>query len=186
MVASDNSADGLPVDDEAALNELAEQLYPELQRLARGALRRESAGHTLQTTALVNEAYLRLAGGDFAVESRAHFLALAARLMRRILIDHARGKNRLKRGGDHIRVSLTWARKELSEEEVTAEILALDGAMRSLHAFDPRRARLIELQLFGGMTYPEMAETMEISEATVHRDLRLARAWLQRELANGS
>jgi RNA polymerase sigma factor (TIGR02999 family) len=172
--------------DGEALDELAAQLYPELRRLARRAMRGERSGHTLQTTALVHELYLRLADGELAVESRAHFLALSARVMRRILIDHARGHDRLKRAGDQVRVSLTRVQDELAVEEATVEVLALDRALRSLQNFDPRRARLLELQLFGGLTYPEMAEALEISEATVHRELRLARAWLQRDLAGGS
>lgn len=171
-------------DPERSLTDLeavVERLYPELHRLARSAMRQERGEHTLQSTALVHEAYLRLAGSDLAIESRAHFLALAARVMRRILIDHARSRQRLKRGGDHHRVSLTEADREGRENSF--EILALDRALASLHAIDERRAKLLELQLFAGSSYAEMAEALGVSEATVHRELRLARAWLQRAMA---
>lgn len=167
-------------DPEVDVQWLTERLYPELRRLAASAMRRERGGHTLQSTALVHEAYLRLSEGDLRVESRAHFLALASRVMRRILIDHARGRDRLKRGGEHERISLTEANP--SSGESPHEILALDQALDALRAFDERRAKLLELQLFGGLTYGEMAEALAVSEATVHRELRLARAWLHREL----
>lgn len=163
------------------LERLTEVLYPELRRLAQGAMRREGSSHTLQPTALVNEAFLRLSGGALAVESRAHFLALAARLMRRILIDHARGRARDKRGGDRFQVTLTEGAKV--GDGPSLELVDLDRALDELATFDPRRAQLLELQFFGGLTYPEMAEALGVSEATVHRDLRLARAWLQRQLA---
>ena len=165
-----------------SLERLTEVLYPELRRLARGAMHREGPQHTLQPTALVNEAYIRLAGSDLAVESRAHFLALAARLMRRILIDHARGGSRDKRGGGQ--PALTLTESVAVGEGPRLEVLDLDRALAELAGFDPRRAHLLELQLFGGLTYPEMAETVGISEATVHRELRLARAWLQRQLSS--
>ena len=161
---------------------LTQRLYPELRRLAQNAMRRERAGHTLQSTALVHEAYLRLSEGPVRIESRAHFLALASRAMRRILIDHARGRDRLKRGGEYERISLTEANP--SSGDSPYEIIALDQALDALKSFDKRRARLLELQLFGGLTYPEMAEALDVSEATVHRELRLARAWLHRELGS--
>lgn len=174
-------------DPEVDVQWLTERLYPELRRLAASAMRRERAGHTLQSTALVHEAYLRLSEGGLRVESRAHFLALASRVMRRILIDHARGRDRVKRGGEHERISLTEAPQTAlagagSSGESPYEILALDQALDALRAFDERRAKLLELQLFGGLTYGEMAEALGVSEATVHRELRLARAWLHREL----
>lgn len=168
-------------DPEANVEWLTQRLYPELRRLAQQAMRRERVGHTLQSTALVHEAYLRLLEGDLRVESRAHFLALASRVMRRILIDHARGRDRLKRGGEYERISLTEANP--SSGDSPFEIIALDQALDALKSFDERRARLLELQLFGGLTYPEMAEALDVSEATVHRELRLARAWLHRELS---
>ena len=165
---------------EVDVERLTTLLYPELRRMAQRMMRREKSGHTLQSTALVHEAYLRLAGGEIRVESRAHFLALAAQVMRRIMIDHARGRDRLKRGGDQLRLSLTEADRESRESPF--EILALDRALESLAGFDPRRSKLLEMQLFGGLSYPEMAEALGVSEATVHRELRLARAWLQRQL----
>lgn len=171
-------------DPEVSVEWLTQRLYPELRRLARGAMRRERAGHTLQSTALVHEAYLRLSEGEIRVESRAHFLALASRVMRRILIDHARGRDRLKRGAEYERISLTEAHPASGESPY--EILALDQALEALKAFDERRAKLLELQLFGGLTYAEMAEALDVSEATVHRELRLARAWLRRELGGES
>lgn len=172
---------GLGLDQPADIAQLTELLYAELRGLARGAMRRERAGHTLQSTALVNEAYLRLREGQAKIESRAHFLALAARVMRQVLIDHARGRERQKRGGDFQRISLTEA--DPSSDQPLYEILALDQALDSLKAFDPRRARLLEMQLFAGLTYGEMAEALGCSQATVHRELRLARAWLLRQLA---
>lgn len=164
------------------LDRLTEALYPELRRLARRAMRNEHRGHTLQATAVVHEAYLRLAGQSLEVESRAHFLALSARLMRRILIDHARTRSRDKRGGGQFHVTLTEGARVDAGPRL--ELFDLDRALRELSAFDDRRARLLELQIFGGLTYPEMAEALAISEATVHRELRLARAWLQRQLAS--
>ncbi len=161
-------------------DELFGVLYPELRRLARSAMRRERDGHTLQATALVHEAWLRLAPNLPEVEGKAHFLALAARTMRRILIDHSRGRERLKRSGERVRITL--AEGVPGTEGPSVDLLALDQALVALAAFDGRRARLLELQLFGGLTYPEMAAALEISEATVHREIRLARAWLHREL----
>lgn len=164
----------------ADLEALTTWLYPELRKLARRALAGERANHTLQTTSLVHEAWLQLAETEFKVHSRGHFLALCARLMRRILIDHARGRNRLKRGGEQRQVTLSDAMA--ASEAPSIELLSLDRAMTRLESIDPRRARLLECQLLAGMTYPEMAEAMAISEATIHRELRLARAWLKREL----
>ncbi len=176
---------GFGLEEQADVAQLTELLYAELRDLARGAMRRERAGHTLQSTALVNEAFLRLSEGHVQVRSRSHFLALAARVMRQVLIDHARGRERQKRGGDFQRVSLTEA--DPSSDQQLYEILALDQALDSLKAFDSRRAQMLEMQLFAGLTYGEMAEALGCSEATVHRELRLARAWLHRRLAaNGS
>ena len=165
---------------ETAVDELTAALYPELRRLARRAMRGERGNHTLQTTSLIHEAYLRLTDSPLQVLSRAHFLALSARTMRRILIDHARGHDRLKRGGALVQVSLS---EELAVMDVPSlDLLTVDLLLGQLQKMDPRRAALLEMQLFGGLTYPEMAQAVGISEATVHRELRLARAWLQREL----
>jgi RNA polymerase sigma factor (TIGR02999 family) len=173
---------GFDPEDRSAVEKLTELLYPELRQLARSRMRAERPGHTLQTTALVHEAYLRLIGAELEIESRAHFLALAARLMRRILVDHARGRDRLKRGGGELRVPLSEA--ENVSDSAAAEILALDAALSELRNKDQRMARLVDLQMFGGLSYPEMAVAVGVSEATVHRDLRMARAWLRRELSS--
>jgi RNA polymerase sigma factor (TIGR02999 family) len=155
-------------------------LYDELKRLARHHLRGESAGHTLQTTALVHEAYLRLVGADVAWEGRRHFFAVAAQVMRRVLVDHARGRGRAKRGGAAIAVPL---REDLAgAPERSASLVELDEALTRLSSLDPRKAQVVDLLYFAGLSYDETAEVLEISPATVHRDLRLARAWLFREL----
>ena len=156
-------------------------LYPELRRLARRSMSGARANHTLQTTALVHEAYLRIAETHPEVRGRSQFLALCSQVMRRILIDHARNKGRLKRGSDRMQVTLDEAIP--GEDPPDVDMLDLDQALSGLEAIDRRRARMIEGQLFAGMTYPELAEAFALSEATVHRELRLARAWLQRALA---
>jgi RNA polymerase sigma factor (TIGR02999 family) len=168
--------------DESALARLAPLVESELHRLADSYLRRERAGHTLQTTALVNEAYLRLIG-DAAIEwqDRAHFFAIAAQLMRRILVDHARRRRKLKRGGDALRVSL--AEVENDAHEPSADILALDDALSSLAKFDARKSQIVELKFFGGLKEEAIAEMLAISLRTVQREWNLARAWLYQELA---
>lgn len=158
-------------------------LYPELHRLARRSMSGARANHTLQTTALVHEAYLRIAETHPEVRSRDQFLALCGQIMRHILIDHARTKGRQKRGGDRMQVTLD---EELpDEQQPDVDMLDLDRAICALESIDLRRARMIAGQLFAGMTYPELAGAFALSEATVHRELRLARAWLQRALAQG-
>lgn len=166
--------------DESALDALLPLLYDELRRLADGYLRAEHAGHTLQATALVHEAYLRLAGVDVAWEDRVHFLALAARAMRRVLVDHARAGRRVKRGGDAARV--TFDEALLVSAQPSADMVELDDALDRLAALDERKAKVIELHFFGGLTYAEAAAALGISPATVDRDLRAAKAWLYREL----
>jgi RNA polymerase sigma factor (TIGR02999 family) len=163
------------------LQVLSDWLYPELRRLANRAMRGEQPGHTLQTTALIHEAYLRLAESGLRFESRGHFLALSATTMRRVLVDHARGRDRQKRGGRQQQVTL--GEHMLSDAGPDLDLLALDQALIQLQQVDPRRARLVEYQLFAGMSYPEMAVICGVSEATVHRELRLGRAWVQRALA---
>jgi RNA polymerase sigma factor (TIGR02999 family) len=155
-------------------------LYDELKRLARHHLRGESAGHTLQTTALVHEAYLRLVGADVAWEGRRHFFAVAAQVMRRVLVDHARGRKRAKRGGAAIAAPLP--ENLAAAPERSASLVELDEALTRLSSLDPRKAQVVDLLYFAGLSYDETAEVLEISPATVHRDLRLARAWLFREL----
>ncbi len=166
-----------------SIDGLTVALYDELRRLARQRLRGERGGHTLQTTALVHEAYLRLAGSEPGAHDRVHFLALAARTMRRVLIDHARARASEKRSGAALQVSLDAAPEVPAEEASPVDVLDVDRALAALERIDARKARLLELQVFGGLSYGELAEATEVSVATVHRELRLGRAWLQRALA---
>ncbi len=167
--------------DKAALARLAPLVEAELHRLAESFLRRERPGHTLQTTALVNEAYLRLID-DTVIEwqNRAHFYGIAAQMMRRILVDHARRRRKLKRGGDRLRVSLSEA--EPVAGEPTADIIELDEALSSLSQFDERKSQIVELKFFGGLGEEAIAEVLKISLRTVQREWNLARAWLYQEL----
>lgn len=157
-------------------------VYGELHRLASLHMRRERGGHTLQPTALVHEAYARLAGSDLTLQDRKHFFAVASRAMRRILVDHARSRGSLKRGAGAARVPLDEAIDvpETSPEEV----LELNDALERLAAVDERKARVVELHYFGGLSYDEIAEVEEVSAATVDRDLRFAKAWLQAALGD--
>lgn len=166
--------------DQGALDELTPLLYDELRRLASGQLRRERANHTLQATEVVHEAFVRLIGSDVPWQDRAHFLAVAARTMRRLLVDHARGRRRDKRGGGLVRVTLQP--RDAVLEPPGAEILALDRALSELGRRDPRAASVVELHHFGGLTHDEAAAVLGVSASTVKRDLRVAMAWLQREL----
>lgn len=163
-----------------ALDRLAPLLYTELRRMAASELRGERADHTLSPTALVNEAWLRLGGGGGSWQNRAHFFGAAARAMRRILVDHARQRAATKRSRDRqvtLEPELVGAQETPSEE-----IIAVDEALERLAQFDPRQARIVELRYFVGLSIPETAIALEISEATVKRDWTLARAWLHREL----
>jgi RNA polymerase sigma factor (TIGR02999 family) len=167
----------------APLDQLTSALYDELRRLARQRLRGERSDHTLQTTALVHEAYLRLAGAHVAPHDRVHFLSLAATTMRRVLIDHARGRQRDKRGAGAIHVPLdTSADMAAAGRGNDIDVIDVDQALENLSRLDARKAKLLELHVFGGLTYAELAQATEISEATVHRELRLGRAWLKRAL----
>ena len=167
--------------DEMALEKLMPLVYGELRRMARRYMNHQRPGHTLQTTALVNEAYLRLIdSSQVRWQDRAHFFAVSAQLMRRILVDFARARTNLKRGGGAQQLSLEEAR-EVSNERA-AELVALDDALKTLAEMNPRQCRIVELRYFGGLTEEETAEVMKISERTVRRDLSLARAWLYREL----
>jgi RNA polymerase sigma factor (TIGR02999 family) len=168
--------------DERALARLALLVDAELHRLANSFLRRERPGHSLQATALINEAYLRLIG-DTAVEwqNRAHFYGVAAQLMRRILVDHARRRLKQKRGGGALQVSL--AETLVIAQKPSADILALDDALSSLSEFDPRKSKIVELKFFGGLSEEAIAEVMKLSLRTVQREWSLARAWLYQELA---
>jgi RNA polymerase sigma factor (TIGR02999 family) len=166
--------------DESALARLMPLVYHELHQLARRHMGGERTGHTLQTTALIHEAYLRLVGADVRWEGRVHFFAVAANTMRRILVDHARGRLRSKRGGGGVPVTLENI--AVVAADPGEDMIALDTALERLAAFDVRKARVVELHYFGGLTYDEAASALGISAATVDRDLRLAKAWLYREL----
>jgi RNA polymerase sigma-70 factor (ECF subfamily) len=167
--------------DQEALERLLPLIERELHRIARHYMRRENPGHTLQTTALVNEAYFRLVDQkSVRWQNRAHFFAIAARIMRRILINYARDRQRLKRGGHAVQVSLSQA--ETVGEEMPAELLALDEALVRLAEFDERKARVVELRYFGGLSVEETAEVLDVSAVTVERDWKAAKAWLKREI----
>jgi len=162
--------------DEIARDELIPVVYDQLHRIARQYFRRERAGHTLQTTALINEAYLRLIEQSVSWQSRNHFFGIAARLMRQILVDHARSRQRLKRGENPHHVSLTSAEDEL---EQGADLVALNEALESLTEVDPQKGQIVELRFFGGLTIEETAQVMNVSTPTIERGWRAARAWLQ-------
>lgn len=172
--------------EERALDELISLVYPELRRIARLFMRRENPQHTLQTSALINEAYLRLVDQQaVAWNDRAHFFAVAAQVMRHILIDHARRHRYAKRGGGAQRVDLESVVVAAADERAT-EFVALDEALKRLAKIDPRKEKIVELRFFGGLTVEETAEVMKISEITVKRDWRSARAWLLREIGDGA
>lgn len=170
--------------DPGALNRLMPLVYDELRALAARHLRRERPGHTLATTALAHEAYLRLVEQrEVHWQDRAHFLAIASTAIRRILVDHARGARAARRGGGREREHL---REEMAVQvEPDIDLLALEEALTRLEELDPRKSRVVELRFFGGLTTRESAEVLSISEATVERDWSLARAWLYREVRKG-
>jgi RNA polymerase sigma-70 factor (ECF subfamily) len=172
----------LSAGEEAAFAGVIPLVYDELLRLARIHMRRERPGHTLQPTALVHEAYARLAGADLTLQDRAHFFAVASRAMRRILVDHARARGSLKRGEDPSRVPLEEA---IAIPAPGSEVVELDEALTRLAAADERKARVVELHYFGGLSHDEIARLVGISPATVDRDLRFAKAWLQGHLRPG-
>ena len=170
--------------DQAALDELMPLVYEELRRLARRRLRRERQGHSLQTTALVNEAYLRLVDvRRIRWQDRAHFFAMSARLMRRILVEFARARGSLKRGGRDRRVSFDEALTLSSER--APDLTALDDALSALAAVDQRKSQVVEMRFFGGLTVDETAEALAISRETVIRDWNVAKAWLLRAIDEG-
>jgi RNA polymerase sigma factor (TIGR02999 family) len=169
--------------DEEALDRLMPLVYGELRRLAQHAMAPERKDHTLQATALVHEAYARLVGAEIEWKDRAHFFMLAARLMRRILVDHARSHDRRKRGGNRARVTLEETALVTAGPQL--ELIDLDDALCRLEELDPRRGKIVEMIYFGGLTYDEAATALDVSPATVKRDLRLARAWLLHELRSG-
>jgi RNA polymerase sigma-70 factor (ECF subfamily) len=166
--------------DRAALDRLMPIVYDELHRIASRLMRSERAAHTLQATALVNEAYARLLGSNASVTDRVHFVSLAARIMRRILVDHARSRGRAKRGGGDAPVTL--AELEAVTPGAPERLLEIDDALGRLEAVDPRKHRALEMSVFGGMTHAEIAAVLDVSVPTVERDLRMARAWLRSEL----
>lgn len=166
--------------DEAARDRLIPIVYHELRRMARHYMRRERDEQILQTSALINEAYVRLVEQHVPWQSRAQFFSVAAKLMRDILVDNARARLRRKRGGDQIQVSLAEAAEAPAGD--AAELLALDDALNTLTALDPQQSRIIELRFFGGLTIEETAEALGVSTSTVERDWRVARAWLRVEL----
>jgi RNA polymerase sigma factor (TIGR02999 family) len=171
--------------DKDALDQLMPLVYDELRRLARQQMRRERAGHTLQTTALVNEAYLRLVNQDRARwQNRAQFFGVAAQLMRRILVDHARSRHRLKRAGDVYKVSLDEAAK-ISQDQVT-DVLEVHEALKKLETLNERMGRIVELRFFGGLNIEETAEVMKISPGTVMKDWTFAKAFIHETLNNES
>ena len=167
--------------DEAALQELIPLVHRELHKIARVCLKGERPGHTLQPTALVNEAYLRLVDvRRVDWKNRSHFLAMSARLMRRVLVDFARSRQYQKRGGGILKVSLDEAHGVSTERG--QDLVALDAALTALSEIDARKARVVEMRFFGGLTAEETATVLDVSRETVLRDWRLARAWLMREL----
>jgi RNA polymerase sigma factor (TIGR02999 family) len=174
--------------DAAALDQLTPLVYDELRRLARRYMRNERAGNTLQTTALVNEAYMRLVDAKrVAWQDRVHFFAVSAQMMRRILVDAARAKGSAKRGGQVKRVNHSAAFNLDEIPDVSTgrdrELVAIDDALNTLAEMDPRKARVIELRFFGGLSVEETAEVLKISPQSVMRDWKLAKAWLTRELS---
>jgi RNA polymerase sigma factor (TIGR02999 family) len=170
--------------DQEALDELIPLVYDELRRLARAYMRRESQDHTLQTSALVNEAYLRLIDQrSVQWQNRAHFFGVAAQLMRRILVNHARSRSRVKRGGRTQIVSLD--EQAVVAKEVS-EVIALDEALKNLAEMDPRKSQIVEMKFFGGLTNEEVAEVLKVTSRTVEREWRKAKAWLNRAISKGA
>ena len=168
--------------DERALEQLIPLVQPELRRLAHHYMSRERAGHTLQTTALLDEAYLLLADPTKPLwQNRIHFFAAAAQLMRRIMVDHARERQAIKRGSDALKVTLDEA--ALVTERRSEELLALDEALERLGAQDPRKSQIVELRYFGGLKVEEAAEFLKLSQRTVEREWKMAKAWLYRALS---
>lgn len=168
----------------AALDSLVPIVYDELRRLASNYMRGERPGHLLQTTALVNEAYLRLLGRhSISCQTRAQFFAVAAQVMRRVLVDYARTRNRMKRKANEQPLSLEDV--AVLSDDRAEEVLGINSALDSLAAFDPRKGKVFEMRYFGGMTVDEVAETLGVSPVTVERDWRMAKIWLRREIYPG-
>ncbi len=166
--------------EKQAADELMPQVYSELRRLARRQIRRERVDLSLAATGLVHEAYVRLVDAEVSWHDRVHFFALAARAMRRVLVDRARARGRAKRGGGATMVTLDEQRQAVPGRAF--DVLDLDEALQRLEALDRRKCEVVELHFFGGLTYEEIAGALKVSEATVHRELRFAKAWLYKEL----
>ena len=166
--------------DESALEQLLPFVERELKQIAHAHMRRENKNHTLQTTALVNEAYIKLIDQRSQWQNRAHFFAIASRVMRRILLDYARAQKRAKRGGELVFVPVTDVDAEAYDR--SAELLDLDEALERLAEFDPQKAQIVEMRFFGGLTIDEIAEVLKISPVTVNRHWNVSKAWLQREM----
>ena len=170
--------------DQAALDKVMPVVYQELHRLAHHYMRKERVGHTLQTTALVNEAYMRLANyKKMRWQSRAHFFGVAAQVMRRILVENARSKNFAKRGGGAEKISLDET--AVVSAGRSAEVIAVDDALTELESWDPRKGRIVELRFFGGLSIEETAEVLKVSPTTVQREWRSAKAWLYKAISEG-
>ena len=170
--------------DKAALDEMLPLVYQELRRIAVNRLRHEAPNHTLQPTALVNEAYLRLIDQkNVNWQNRAQFFGLAAEMMRRILVNHAHHRQAAKRGGGALRVSLEVAVNSFEQKDVN--LVALDEALKNLATIDPRQCKIVEMKFFGGLTVAEIAEVLQLSSDTIERDWKMARAWLRLEISNG-
>ena len=171
--------------DANALERIVMLVYPELHKIARRSLSKERTGHTLQTTALVNEAYLRLVDiHGIQWQDRVHFFAVGARIMRRILVDHARSKYNPKRGGGAIRVNFDEALHV--SPKIDPALVRMDDALTQLAAFDPRKAQIVEMRYFSGLTAEDIASVLGVSPQTVNRDWTLAKSWLAREMMNPS
>jgi RNA polymerase sigma factor (TIGR02999 family) len=164
-----------------ALERLTPLVYDELRRLARNYMRAERGSHTLQATAVVHEAFLRLIQANVSLQDRTHFFALASRLMRRVLVDHAKSRSRLKRNAG---IRELYPNEAEATKNPNFDVVALDDALEGLVQLEPRLAQVIELHYFGGLTYEQIAEAAGASTATVHRDIRLARAWLLNEIGS--
>ncbi len=170
--------------EDAALELLLPVVYDDLRRIARRAMRGQNSGHTFQTTDLIHEAYLKLAEGQRAEwQNRAHFFAVAARAMRHILVDYARSKQSVKRGGEARRVTLDDTLTV--SPDISGEIVQLNLLLEQLARIDPRKASIVEMKFFGGMTTEEIAEALNLSPKTIKRDWRFARSWLQRGMSSG-
>ena len=170
--------------NQSAVDELVPLVYDELRKLASDYMRRERPDHLLQTTALVNEAYLRMMGRqNVNCSTRSEFFAVAAQVMRRVLVDFARGRNRLKRGDGVAPLSLDDV---ILSDDRAEQLIAINSALDSLTAFDPRKGKVFELRYFGGMSVEEVAEALRVSEVTIARDWKIAKLWLRREIATGS